>query len=116
MDFQIIEQFNCFWTLFAVNETKFPHRRACTLRLWIDMPPERREAIIEDLRRNGAPKDKNPFFFLQEFASKTEPTPTNYQGRAIPSGLQVFSAKWRDKWGMYTLEDIRNFHMQLPQN
>ena len=112
MDFEIIEQFNCFWTLFGVNEKKYPNRRACTLKLWTDMPAARREAIIEDLRQNGAPKDKNPFFFIQEFGMKAEEKPTNYQGRKLPA-VPVFSAKWQGKWGMYTIEDIKKFNMEI---
>ena len=35
MDYLIVEEFNRFWALFAVNERLYPHRRACTLNLWI---------------------------------------------------------------------------------
>ena len=39
MDYLIVEEFNRFWELFAVNERLFPHRRACTLNLWMKTPP-----------------------------------------------------------------------------
>ncbi len=29
MDYLIVEEFNRFWELFAVNERLYPHRRAC---------------------------------------------------------------------------------------
>ena len=70
MDYSIIEEFNRFWILFGVDETKYPKRRACTLKLWMDMPQERRDAIIEHLRQNGAQPDKNPYFFIQDFQNK----------------------------------------------
>ena len=70
MDYSIIEEFNRFWILFGVDETKFPRRRACTLKLWMDMPQERRDAIIEHLRQYGAQSDKNPYFFIQDFQNK----------------------------------------------
>ena len=38
MDYLIVEEFNRFWELFAVNERLFPHRRACTLNLWMKTP------------------------------------------------------------------------------
>lgn len=66
-NYVIIEEFNRFWELFAVDETLFPHRRACCLRLWHEMPEEKRKAIIDHLRRHGAPKNRNPFFYLQDF-------------------------------------------------
>ena len=72
-NYAIIEEFNHFWELFAVDETLFPHRRACCLRLWHEMPTEKRKTIIENLRTNGAPKNRNPFFFLQDFGkSRTQ--------------------------------------------
>ena len=48
MDYLIVEEFNRFWELFAVNERLYPHRRACTLNLWMKMPQEKRSAIIEE--------------------------------------------------------------------
>ena len=66
-NYTIIEEFNRFWELFAVDETLFPHRRACCLRLWHEMPQKKRTAIIEDLQQYGAPKKRNPFFFIQDF-------------------------------------------------
>ena len=49
MDYLIVEEFNRFWALFAVNERLYPHRRACTLNLWMKMPQEKRSAIIEEI-------------------------------------------------------------------
>ena len=118
MDYSIIEEFNRFWILFGVDETKFPKRRACTLRLWMDMPQERRNAIIDHLRRNGAQPDKNPYFFIQDFtvAEKTKEQPINYRGKSKLPKVPIFSAKYNGSWGMYTQADIVKFHMELPKN
>ena len=61
MDYLIVEEFNRFWALFAVNERLYPHRRACTLNLWMKMPQEKRSAIIEELcpKRNGVLLSRN---------------------------------------------------------
>jgi len=67
MDYLIVEEFNRFWFLFGVNEQLFPHRRSCTLRLWMDMPPKKRAAIIDHLERHGAPPNRNPYFYVQDF-------------------------------------------------
>lgn len=42
MDYLIVEEFNRFWELFAVNERLYPHRRACT-------------------------PNRNPYFFVQDY-------------------------------------------------
>ena len=67
MDYLIVEEFNRFWYLFSVDERLFPHRRACTLNLWMQMPPEKRSAIIEELERYGPPPNRNPYFYVQDF-------------------------------------------------
>ena len=67
MDYLIVEEFNKFWYLFGVNEKLFPHRRSCTLKLWMDMPKEKRAAIIAELEKNGAPANRNPYFYVQDF-------------------------------------------------
>ena len=74
LNYAIIDEFNCVWTLFAVDETLFPHRRACCLRLWHEMSQSKRTAIIDDLQRNGAPKNRNPFFYLQDFGQVRQQT------------------------------------------
>lgn len=79
MDYTLIEQFNLFWNLFQVDETKYPRRRACSIKLWVDMPAERRDAILDDLRRNGKPEQGNPFFFLQEFGTVRAPQILSYR-------------------------------------
>ena len=67
MDYLIVEEFNKFWFLFGANEKLFPHRRSCTLRLWMDMPKEKRAAIIAHLEQHGAPVNRNPYFYVQDF-------------------------------------------------
>ena len=75
MDYKLIEQFNLFWDLFQVDETRYPRRRACCIKLWVDMPADRRDAILDDLRRNGKPKQGNPFFFIQDFQVRNHQRP-----------------------------------------
>ena len=64
MDYLIVEEFNRFWALFAVNERLYPHRRACTLNLWMKMPQEKRSAIIEELERYGPTLSFNEYYKL----------------------------------------------------
>ena len=84
-DTEIIEQFNTFWRNYRVDETRFPRRRAATLRLWIEKHPLAREAMLAEVEAYGGPKGKNPYFYVQEFA---EPEPRTTM--VIPSS-KVYS-------------------------
>ena len=84
-DTEIIEQFNAFWQNYKVDETRFPRRRAATLRLWIDKHPLAREAMLAEVEANGGPKGKNPYFYVQEFA---EPKPQWLTGREQEKALR----------------------------
>ena len=95
MDYSIIEEFNRFWILFGVDETKFPKRRACTLKLWMDMSQERRDAIIDYLREHGPQSDKNPYFWIQDFQAKRQQTLTYQQYYA-----KYGTTEERDGWKM----------------
>ncbi len=66
---EIIEQFNRFWRLYKVDETRFPRRRAATFRLWMDKDPAARAAMMAEVEANGGPKGKNPYFYVQEFGN-----------------------------------------------
>ena len=110
IDAEIIKQFNTFWRNYKVDETRFPHRRAATLKLWIDKKPVTREAMMADVVANGGPKGKNPYFYVQEFA---EPEPTNYNGRSLKSGLKYVIARYKGVYGTYSLEEAKEWGMEI---
>lgn len=110
MNTEIIDQFNTFWRNYRVDETLFPRRRAATLKLWMDKHPATREAMLAAVEANGGPKGKNPYFYVQEFA---EPEPTNYNGRRLKSGVQYVIAKYNGSYGTYSLEEAREFGMEV---
>ena len=95
MDYVIVEEFNRFWDLFSVDERLFPHRRVCTLNLWMQMPPEKRSAIIEELERNGPPRRANPYFYVQDFGRVT-PRTLSYRDYYARYG----TTEERDGWRM----------------
>ena len=113
MNTEIIEQFNTFWRSYRVDETLFPRRRAATLKLWIDKHPLAREAMLKEVAANGGPKGKNPYFYVQEFA---EPEPVNYNGRRLKPGVQYVIAKYKGGYGTYSLEEAREFGMEIKQS
>ena len=59
MDYLIVEEFNRFWALFAVNERLYPHRRACTLNLWMKMPQEKTLSFNEYYKLYGTTAERD---------------------------------------------------------
>ena len=95
---------------------------AATKHVWDTLTPEQQEFVSRTIVKKvqaGKFVWYAPIRAIEENLSRM-PTkqrqPTNYRGRAIPPGIQVFSAKWDGAWGMYTQEDIDRFHMELPKN
>lgn len=111
-DVNIIEEFNTFWQNYKVDETRFPRRRAATLKLWINKHPLARAAMLAEVEAKGGPKGKNPYFYVQEFA---EPEPTNYNGRRLQAGTRYVIAKYKGSYGTYSLDEARNFGMEIKQ-
>ena len=107
--------FNEFWTAYKPNEIRFPRRRAATFLAWNERTPAARKAMLAEVKANGAPEWKNPYFFVQDFP---EPKPHNYNGDPRIDDLlraqQVAPAEFNGKFGMYSLEDIELFHLRRP--
>ena len=104
--------FNKYLTLFQPDK-EFESRRSITKREWDNCSPDKQQAIINWLETHGRYPGRNPYFFIQDFKIRApQRQPTNYRGKAIPAGTQVFSAKHNGEWGMYTRQDIDTFHME----
>ena len=70
---------------------------------------------IRDKIRAGKFVNYHPVLAIRDNAPKLpQRQPNNYRGKPIPHGIQVFSAKYNNEWGMYTLDDINDFHMTRP--
>ena len=111
---EIIAQFNRFWRLYKVDETRFPHRRAATLLLWNEKHPQDREAMLKEVEANGGPKGKNPYFYVQEFA-ELEPENLNGSGRydALVKTTPLVSAFYKGSFGIYTLDDALRHNLDI---
>ena len=60
--------FETYWTLFS-PDSQFENRREAAEQEW-SKHPDKHEAIIAWLRRHGAYKGRNPYFFIQDFQVK----------------------------------------------
>ena len=58
--------FETYWALFKPDE-QFENRRDATQIEWDACPLEKKQAIIAWLRKHGAYKGRNPYFFIQDF-------------------------------------------------
>jgi hypothetical protein len=111
---KIMDKFELFWELFPL-EPEFANRRAACWLEWNKRSALTQDAMIAFLQKGGKPRTRNPYFFIVDFKDRSAlGQPVNYKGRLIPSGVQVFSAKYNGAWGMYTQADILKFHMELP--
>lgn len=110
-----MDKFDLFWDLFPL-EPEFANRRSACRTVWEGRSVQTQDAMIAFLQKGGKPRTKNPYFFIVDFHERGPVgQPVNYQGRTIPHGLQVFSAKHNGSWGMYTREDIERYQMELPR-
>ena len=101
------KDFNEFWNAYQPDENRFPRRRAATFRAWNERTPAARKAILAKVKAEGAPKWKNPYFYVVDFP---EPEPTNYNGRELPM-IPLVSACYKGKYGIYSADEAECFGM-----
>ena len=106
------KDFNDFWDAYQPDENRFPRRRAATFRAWNGRTPAARKAMLAKVKAEGAPKWKNPYFYVMDFP---EPEPFDWNGHALETGRQYVTAKWNGKWGTYTIEDVRDFNLETKK-
>ena len=58
--------FETYWALFKPDE-QFENRRDATQIEWDACPLEKKQSIIAWLRKHGAYKGRNPYFFILDF-------------------------------------------------
>ena len=110
------KDFNDFWNAYRPDENHFPRRRAATFRAWNERTPAARKAMLAKVKAEGAPNWKNPYFYVVDFP---EPEPYNWNGdpriEEMMGNGTIISAKYKGHWGMYTLDDARDFNMEVRQ-
>lgn len=103
--------FNEFWDAYHPNEIRFPRRRAATFRAWNERTPAARKAMLEKVKKEGAPEWKNPYFFVQDFP---EPKPEFLRGDEGGDIVQVryngaYKLCYRDTMKLFGLEWVRDW-------
>ena len=95
-----------------------PNKRVAASELWATLSQQQQDVVYSTIEKkilNGKFVHFDPEKAIRENMPKEKlSVPTNYRGRAIPAGLQVFSAAYNGVFGMYTQADIDTYHLQLP--
>ena len=98
------------WTAFVASGNPHRNHKACASRMWCQRSPVARQAIIDCLARQGAPADKKPFFWIQDFP---EPKPHNLNGCRVLPDEPLVRAVYNGQGGLYTANEARLFNMQI---
>jgi hypothetical protein len=111
-------RFEEIWALLD-PQGEFKRRRGACERLWGGYEAARQAMIYERIagkKQRGEFVNPNPYFAIEDNAAMALPMgePTDYNHRKLPN-VPVFSAKYKGKWGMYTLEDIRRFRLETAK-
>ena len=59
--------FNEFWEAYQPDLIRFPNRKEATLGVWNKRSPAAQKAMLDYVKDKGAPKWKNPYFFVIDF-------------------------------------------------
>lgn len=94
-DFNVMENFNQFWKLFAAD-AEYQNRRMACVELWSNMDDNYKHACLVKLERNGKPDEPNPYYYLQHFAPELL-NGTKLIEKKIAAGEHIVQVKVMDK-------------------
>jgi hypothetical protein len=104
------KDFQDFWQAYKPDEMRFPNRRTATLGQWRTRSRAAQQAMMQYVKDQGAPKWKNPYFFVQDFP---EPEPKDYNGARLLPNEPLVIAKYNDCAGLYTRREAELFGMNI---
>ena len=111
MDLKI--DFNTYYRLMGAEQT-FPNHREAAREEW-NKHPEKHKPIIKWLQKHGPYIGRNPFFFIQDFKVRQNPTqPTFLRGDEGGDLVQVrynglFKICTRETQQAFALEYVRDW-------
>ena len=105
-------EFYGFWKA-AKPSKQFSNRYRVTERAWNTRSEAAQQAMMKEMiAKGGLNPARNPYFYVIDYK---DPEPCNWNGRALDKSRQYVTAKWNGKWGMYTVEDAKEFGMMICQ-
>ena len=82
-------------------------------KIWSGLALHRRKHIYETIRNlkaQGKYVNPNPLFAIKD---NDTAEPFNWNGHTLEAGRLYVTAKWNGKWGTYTIEDAREFKLEI---
>lgn len=104
------KDFQDFWTAYKVDLIRFPNRQQATYALWRTRNPATRKAILERVKREGAPKWKNPYFYVQDFE---DIEPTFLRG---DEGGDLVQVRYKGLYKICTRETMREYGLEYVRD
>ena len=94
-----MDEFQLFWDLFN-PDSQYNNRKAATWLLFRSRSKEDQQAMIADVQEHGAPKNRNPYFYVFDFH------------RRVPRRKEMSFNDYYIKYG--TTEDCDGWHKENP--
>ena len=107
--------FDSFWQMLYNHGASLYHRHDC-FALWGTLAPARQQQLYDAISvklREGRFVDYNPLRAMHDnLRQSRQPTPTNYNGKALPRGMTFYHAEYNGQRGLYSEQDVTAHKMQ----
>ena len=112
------EKFETVWQALVENGTSKRNHDA-TERFWNTLTRKQKDLVFKNIPwkvKEGKFVQYDPIRAIKENSRKYQlPEPTNYNGRTLKPGVQYVIAKYNGSFGTYSLEDAREFGMEIKE-
>ena len=105
MDFEI------YWQLIG-GDVNFLNRKEAARTLWAQHP-EKHDSIIAWLRKHGAYRGRNPYFFILDWQSKRQRQPEFLRG---DEGGDLVQVRYNGAFKICTRQTAQQFNLQIIKN
>ena len=113
------EQFETVWQALVDNGTSKRNHDA-TERFWNTLTQQQKDLVFKNIPRKvkeGKFVQYDPIRAIKENSRKYQlPEPINYNGRRLKPGVKYVIAKYKGSYGTYSLEEAREFRMEIKQS
>ena len=109
--------FDDLWQLLYEHGSSNYYKHDCN-QLWDGLTPEKQQRLYDSLKsriEQGKFVNYNPLYAIHDNMPRRQAlsigTPTDWNGRHAPAPTEI--ACYNGHWGMYTMEDIERFKLQV---
>ena len=113
------EQFETVWQALVDNGTSKRNHDA-TERFWNTLTQPQKDLVFRNIPwkvKEGKFVQYDPIRAIKENSRTYQlPEPTNYNGRGLKHGVTYVIAKYKGKYGTYSLEEAMAFGLEIKQS